>query len=51
MWLSAVRSERSRAAATSVFSHLIIYDPAKRPTEVRNVLQSAGDIASLLADG
>ena len=35
----------------TVFSYLIVYDPAKRPTEVLNVLHGARDIASLLDDG
>jgi plasmid stabilization system protein ParE len=32
----------------TVFSYLVVYDPAKRPTEVLNVLHGARDIASLL---
>jgi plasmid stabilization system protein ParE len=35
----------------TVFSYLVIYDPAKRPIEVLNVLHSARDIPYLLDDG
>lgn len=35
----------------TVFSYLVVYDPAKRPIEVLNVLHGARDIASLLDDG
>ena len=32
----------------SVFSYLIIYDPAKRPIEILKVVHAARDIPSLL---
>ena len=34
----------------TVFSYLIVYDPAKRPIEILNVIHGARDVSSLLED-
>ena len=34
----------------TVFSYLIVYDPAKRPIEILNIIHSARDVQALLED-
>ncbi|HLZ07197.1 MAG TPA: type II toxin-antitoxin system RelE/ParE family toxin, partial [Chloroflexota bacterium] len=34
----------------SVFSYLIVYDPAKHPIEIMNVIHGARDVLSILED-
>ena len=34
----------------TVFSYLVVYDPAKRPIEILNVIHGARDVPALLED-